>query len=50
MKSAKLLTVGFGQAGAKLIAENMVNDQIRPLIQGNKINGIFVFILIESFE
>ncbi len=45
-----MLSIGFGQAGSNLISENLINDQIRPLMDGKKIDAIFVFILIPDFE
>jgi len=39
-----LLALGFGEAGVKIIADNMAsNGDVDPMIPGNKIVGIFGF-------
>jgi hypothetical protein len=40
----------FGEAGERLVCENMINNKLQPIINGKKIEAIFVFILIEDFD
>ena len=49
-KISSLLAVGFGEAGSKIIAENMQRgDDVNPLLPGNKVIGIFGFCDIRKF-
>ena len=50
VKIAKLLAVEFGEAGTKIIAANLSNnDFLNPMIPGSKMCGVFGFIIINSF-
>lgn len=50
IKTGALLAVGFGEAGANIIAENMrKGEAVNPLIPGNKMVGIFGFCDIRNF-
>lgn len=50
IKTGALLAVGFGQAGASIIAENMKKgDAVNPLIPGKKMCAIFGFCDIRNF-
>jgi class 3 adenylate cyclase len=45
-----LLALGFGEAGAKIIADNMAHSgDVDPMIPGNKIVAIFGFCDIRRF-
>ncbi len=45
-----LLALGFGEAGASIIAENMKQEgEVNPLIAGRKVMGIFGFCDIRNF-
>eukprot|EP01022_Parablepharisma_sp_SALTPOND_P006658 TRINITY_DN126_c0_g1_i1.p1 TRINITY_DN126_c0_g1~~TRINITY_DN126_c0_g1_i1.p1 ORF type:complete len:841 (+),score=86.73 TRINITY_DN126_c0_g1_i1:4736-7258(+) len=49
-KIAKLLAVEFGEAGCKIITENLAAyDYLNPITPGTKIYGIFGFIQILDF-
>lgn len=50
MKIGHLLAVGFGEAGSKIIADNikLIGD-VNPHIAGTKIIGIFCFCEIHNF-
>ena len=52
MKLARLLQVGFGDAGAEIIAKNLHGDLsfLDPMIPGRKIYGIFGFCSLSHFE
>ena len=44
IKIGALLALGFGEAGVKIIADNMMNNgDVDPMIPGNKVVGIFGF-------
>ena len=50
IKTGALLAVGFGEAGSRIIAENMrQGDAVNPLIPGKKIIAIFGFCDIRTF-
>jgi class 3 adenylate cyclase len=50
IKIGALLALGFGEAGAKIIAENMAHSgDVDPMIPGNKIVAIFGFCDIRNF-
>lgn len=50
IKTGALLAIGFGEAGSRIIAENMSRgDAVNPLIPGKKIIGIFGFCDIRMF-
>jgi len=50
VKIGALLALGFGEAGVKIIADNMAsNGDVDPMIPGNKIVGIFGFCDIRQF-
>jgi len=50
IKTGTLLALGFGEAGANIIAENMrKGDAVNPLIAGKRIHGIFGFCDIRNF-
>lgn len=50
IKIGALLALGFGEAGAKIIAENMeATGDVNPMIPGNKIIAIFGFCDIRQF-
>ena len=50
IKTAALLAIGFGEAGGKIITENMrKGDSVNPLIAGEKVVGIFAFCDIRNF-
>jgi hypothetical protein len=49
-KIGGLLAIGFGEAGSKIISQNMSNGgDINPMIAGNKIIGIYGFCDIRQF-
>lgn len=48
-KIGNLLQIGFGQAGAEIIGNNMKDGALNPLIEGQKMNGIFGFCDIRQF-
>ena len=52
LKLARLLQVGFGDAGAEIIAKNLHGDLsfLDPMIPGRKIYGIFGFCSLSHFE
>jgi len=51
IKIGALLALGFGEAGSKIIAENMSrgSGDVDPMIPGQKINAIFGFCDIRRF-
>lgn len=50
IKIGALLALGFGEAGSKIIAENMkATGDVNPMIPGNKIIAIFGFCDIRQF-
>lgn len=51
-KIGGLLRVGFGQAGAPIIANNLRSSSggFNPMVEGRKINAIFGFISIMQFD
>ena len=50
MKIGALLALGFGEAGSKIIADNMARSgDVDPMIPGQKINAIFGFCDIRRF-
>ena len=50
IKIGALLALGFGEAGAKIIADNMANTgDVDPMIPGNKVVAIFGFCDIRQF-
>ena len=51
VKIGALLAQGFGEAGTKIIADNMAKTQgnVDPMIPGNKVVAIFGFCDIRSF-
>jgi hypothetical protein len=50
IKTSALLAIGFGEAGATIIAENMKHsDAVDPLIPGKLVNAIFGFCDIRMF-
>jgi class 3 adenylate cyclase len=49
-KMARLLQIGFGSAGAEIIAKNLSEGgELNPMIPGSKIEGIFGFCDIREF-
>ena len=49
-KISSLLAIGFGEAGSKIIAENMqMGEDVDPLLPGHKCIGIFGFCDIRKF-
>lgn len=48
-KMAALLQVGFGCAGAEIIAKNLSDGELDPMIPGAKVNAIFGFCDIRDF-
>ena len=49
-KIGGLLAIGFGEAGSKIIAQNMAKgDGINPMLAGEKIISIFGFCDIRKF-
>jgi len=51
IKTGALLALGFGEAGAEIIAENMSKGgDIDPMLPGKKILGIFGFTDIRNFN
>lgn len=49
-KIGGLLQVGFGEAGASIIAENMNADgELDPMVRGNKVVAIYGFCDIRNF-
>jgi len=50
-KIGALLVLGFGEAGAEIIASNMQNSEggVDPMIPGKRINCIFGFCDIRNF-
>lgn len=50
IKTGALLAIGFGEAGSRIIAENMSKGEaVNPLIPGKKIIAIFGFCDIRQF-
>ena len=50
MKIGALLALGFGEAGSKIIADNMAKGgDVDPMLPGQKIIGIFGFCDIRNF-
>lgn len=50
IKTGTLLALGFGEAGANIIAENMQRGSaVNPLIAGKRVFGIFGFCDIRNF-
>jgi len=50
IKIGALLAIGFGEAGVKIIADNMANSgDVDPMIPGNKVVAIFGFCDIRQF-
>ena len=50
MKIGHLLAIGFGEAGSKIIADNMTEGgDLNPMMPGQKTYGIFGFANIRSF-
>jgi hypothetical protein len=50
MKLAGLLQVGFGEAGAEIIANNIDKEGFNPLVQGQKVFAIYGFCDIRNFQ
>ena len=51
IKTGALLALGFGEAGAEIIAENMSKGgDVDPMLPGKKIMAIFGFCDIRSFS
>jgi len=50
MKLGGLLQVGFGDAGAEIIAKNIQGDRLDPMVPGQKIEAIFGFCDIRNFS
>jgi hypothetical protein len=49
-KICSLLAIGFGDAGAEIIGENMKNGgDLNPMVPGRKVNAIFGFCDIRQF-
>jgi hypothetical protein len=49
-KIGALLAIGFGEAGAKIIAKNMSKDgDVNPMLPGIKLMAIFGFCDIRNF-
>jgi class 3 adenylate cyclase len=49
-KIGALLALGFGEAGSKIIAQNMAKgDDVNPMLPGQKIISIFGFCDIRNF-
>ena len=50
VKVGALLALGFGEAGVKIIADNMANSgDVDPMVPGNKVVAIFGFCDIRQF-
>jgi len=50
-KIAKLLQVGFGEAGNNLVAENLKKgDTVDPMVPGKKLLGAYGFCIIDDYE
>ena len=50
VKIGALLALGFGEAGSKIIAENMaLGGDVNPMLPGQKIIAIFGFCDIRNF-
>jgi len=50
IKTAALLALGFGEAGGRIITENMrKGDCLNPMVAGEKVVGIFAFCDIRNF-
>ena len=50
MKIGHLLAIGFGEAGSKIIADNMTKGgDLNPMMPGQKTFGIFGFANIRNF-
>lgn len=49
-KMARLLQIGFGSAGAEIIANNLSDGgELNPMVPGSKVEGIFGFCDIREF-
>ena len=45
-----MLAVGFGEAGSKIISENVANgDEVDPMLPGRKTIAVFGFCDIRNF-
>mmetsp|Transcript_11544 Transcript_11544/g.10213 ORF Transcript_11544/g.10213 Transcript_11544/m.10213 type:complete len:438 (-) Transcript_11544:40-1353(-) len=49
IKIGALLAIGFGEAGAKIIANNMGHGDVDPMTPGNKVVAVFGFCDIRNF-
>jgi hypothetical protein len=49
IKIASLIQIGFGEAGAEILAGNMLEGDLNPMVPGKKIHGIFGFCSILNF-
>ena len=49
IKTGALLALGFGEAGAEIIAENMKQGDVNPMLPGKKMMAIFGFCDIRNF-
>jgi len=49
MHLSKLLSIGLGEAGNKLIIKNLKGNKLNPIIKGEKILAIFGFVYIRYF-
>ena len=43
------MALGFGEAGAEIIAENMKQGDVNPMLPGKKMMAIFGFCDIRNF-
>lgn len=50
IKIGALLALGFGEAGSKIIADNMGHGDVDPMIPGTKIVAVFGFCDIRQFS
>ena len=50
VKISSLLQLGFGEAGAKIIAENLAQEgELNPMVPGQKVDAIYGFCDIRNF-
>ncbi len=49
-KIASLIQIGFGEAGAEILARNMLEGELNPMAPGKKVYAIFGFCSIRHFS
>jgi class 3 adenylate cyclase len=49
-KIGALLALGFGEAGARIVAKNIQGGDVQPMVPGTKVIAIFAFCDIRHFS